>query len=128
MDFAGIRALWDDSRPPLYLAEESVEPALSWQALEKYWSSTGKIATRAQIRIENIHCHELAPDLVSAVYDMHWDVTLKDGALLGGDNRVCTTFRRGSSGWRIVQYIEAPLAPVMYMKKLYQRNVTPGFS
>jgi hypothetical protein len=128
MDFAGIRALWDDSGPPLYLAEESAEPALSWEALEKYWSLTGTIATRAQVRIDNIRCHALSPDLISAFYNMHWDVAMKVGAPLGGDNRVCTTFRRRPDGWRIVQYIEAPLAPVMYMKKLYERNVTPGFS
>lgn len=127
MDFADLRSLWDQSQPPLYLAEETESPSLTWAALEQYWAATSASATHAQIQIKNIRYHALTADIVSAFYDMHWDVAIKNARALGGDNRVCTTFRRMPAGWRIVQYIEAPLAPVMYMKKLYENNMTPGF-
>ena len=33
LDFKAIRALWDDSVAPLYLAEEAMGPACSWDEL-----------------------------------------------------------------------------------------------
>ena len=70
----------------------------------------------------------LSPDIVSVVYAMHWDARVRGAATpLGGDNRVCATLRRTSAGWRFIQYVESPLAPIVYMKRLYEQSVTPGF-
>jgi ketosteroid isomerase-like protein len=127
LDFKAIRALWDDSAPPLYLAEETIGPARSWEELEKYWGATGKLAKRNRVKITHIRYHDLTRDVVSAFYDMHWDIELDDGKTIGGDNRVCVSFKRTAAGWRIGQYIEAPLAPLLYMRQLYELNTSPDF-
>jgi ketosteroid isomerase-like protein len=128
LDFKAIRALWDDSVPPLYLAEEAAGPARTWDELDKYWAATGKLAKRNLVKIRNIRYHDLHRDLVSAFYDMHWDIELADGKTIGGDNRVCVSFRRSAAGWRIAQYIEAPLAPILYMRQLYELNASAEFA
>jgi ketosteroid isomerase-like protein len=127
LDFKAIRALWDDSVPPLYLAEEAAGPVQSWEDLEKYWSATHQLAKRNLVRIKNIRYHEVHRDVISAFYEMHWDIELADGKSIGGDNRVCVSFRRNTAGWRIVQYLEAPLAPILYMRQLYELNTSPEF-
>lgn len=127
LDFRGIRALWDDSQPPLYLAEEAARPWFSWDELEKYWADTTRLAKRNRVTVRELRLHDLGPQLKSACYEMHWDIELPDGKCIGGDNRVCVTFRKIHGGWKIVQYIESPLAPILYMRKLYEQNVTPGF-
>ncbi len=127
LDFKAIRALWDLSMPPLYLAEEAAGPSRSWEELEKYWAATHGIAKRNLVTITDIRCHDINSNVISAFYAMHWDIELSDGKAIGGDNRVCVTFKRLPEGWRIAQYIEAPLAPVLYMQKLYELNTTAGF-
>jgi hypothetical protein len=127
MDLLRIRSLWDDRSPPLYLAEEAPGPALQWEQLEQYWRNTQNGLPFVGIRTSNYRFHELSSEYASVFYDMHWDGRLPDGRALGGDNRVCATFRKRADGWFFVQYIEAPLAPIVYMRQLYERSVTPGF-
>ena len=129
LDFVALRSLWDDSREPVYFAEEAPEPLLDWAALAAYWDLTRSSIEAMGMRITSVHgVRELAPDLVSVVYSMHWDARVRGAATpVGGDNRVCATFRRTGEGWRFVQYVESPLAPIVYMKRLYEQSVTPGF-
>ena len=129
LDFVALRSLWDESREPVYFAEEAPEPLLDWAALQAYWDLTRASIEAMGMRITSVHgVRELAPDLVSVVYSMHWDARVRGAATpLGGDNRVCATLHRTSEGWRFVQYVESPLAPIVYMKRLYEQSVTPGF-
>lgn len=129
LDFVALRSLWDESREPVYFAEEAPEPLLDWAALQAYWDLTRASIEAMGMRISSVHgVRELAPDLVSVVYSMHWDARVRGAATpLGGDNRVCATLHRTSEGWRFVQYVESPLAPIVYMKRLYEQSVTPGF-
>ena len=129
LDFAALRGLWDDSCEPVYFAEEAPEPLLDWAALQSYWDVTRASIESMGMRITAVHgARELAPTLVSVVYAMHWDARVRGAATpVGGDNRVCATLRRTPTGWRFVQYVESPLAPIVYMKRLYEQSVTPGF-
>jgi hypothetical protein len=128
-DFERVRALWDGSRPPIYLAEEA-EPALSWDALEAYWRATRESIVRVAMRIDadRLVLRELAPGLVTALYPMHWDAQMKHEAEpIGGEVRVCATLRLTPAGWRFAQYVEAPLAPIVYMRRLYRLAADPEF-
>jgi hypothetical protein len=129
LDFPAIKALWDTSSEPIYFAEESPQAKLTWAELEAYWTFTGQLITKMGMRIVGEPVlREIAPGLISAIYDMHWDAMIKgDARAVGGDNRVCATFRRTPAGWRFAQYVEAPLAPITYMRRLYEQSVTPGF-
>lgn len=130
LDFARIRALWDPAAEPIYFAEEAPQPLLDWAALQAYWDFTGRLIERMGMQIlDEPQLRALAPGLVTAVYRMHWDAMIRgDARPMGGDNRVCATFRRTSAGWRFAQYVESPLAPIAYMRLLYERSTTPGFA
>ena len=129
LNFAGIRALWDQSRAPIYLAEEAEQVHTTWAELEAYWQATTQSIERLQMRIEALQLIALSPELISAVYKMHWNGVVRGMPRpVGGDNRVVATLRRTAAGWRFVQYVEAPLAPIVYMRKLYELAADPGFS
>ncbi|MCS6947777.1 MAG: nuclear transport factor 2 family protein [Steroidobacteraceae bacterium] len=127
-DLMRIRTLWEELPAPLYLPEEAATALTTWESLEAYWRSTAEALPRVAVRSWDYRFHALADDLVSVIYQMHWDARLADGKCMGGDNRVCATLRRHRSGWRFVQYIEAPLAPISYVRLLYERSVTAGFA
>jgi hypothetical protein len=129
LDFAAIRRLWDTSQPPIYQAEEALAPSLDWEHLQAYWDLTGRAIERMGMRITSpVTLHALGPDLVTAVYEMHWDALLRsESHAVGGDNRVYATFRRTRDGWRFAQYVESPLAPIVYMRRLYENSVSAGF-
>ena len=81
LDFAAIRALWDTASDPIYFAEESAQAKLSWADLDAYWSLTEKAIARMGMRIAGEPLlRELAPGLVSAVYEMHWDALIRGEA------------------------------------------------
>jgi ketosteroid isomerase-like protein len=130
LDFVAIGNLWDRSREPIYFAEEAPAPHLDWASLQAYWDYTARSIARMGMRITDTpQLRLIGPDLVSAIYAMHWDAVISgDPQPVGGDNRVCATLRRTADGWRFAQYVEAPLAPITYVKWLYQRQVTPGFA
>ena len=46
---------------------------------------------------------------------------------VGADNRAVALFRKLPEGWRICRYVEAPLAPILYMRKLYENSVEADF-
>jgi hypothetical protein len=130
LDFAAIRSLWDTGSEPIYFAEESPQAKLTWTELEAYWSLTGRLIEKMGMRVlgEPV-MREIAPGMISVIYDMHWDALIRgESRAVGGDNRVCATFRLTATGWRFAQYVEAPLAPITYLRRLYEQSVTPGFS
>lgn len=123
LDFEGLRGLWDVDEPaPLYIPEESPAPLTSWPRIEAYWAAT-RSATRS-IRIEtwNLVARELPEGLASACYDMRWIGEFAGYArAIGGELRVSALFRPKPAGWRFVHYVEAPLAPIAYFKRGYER-------
>ncbi len=124
LDFDRLKRLWDTSQTPIYIAEEA-PPNLDWTALDAYWAATRASVVRMHVALAAPTFVLLAPGLVSAVYTMHWEAQLTGEANpVGGDNRVCATLRRGGERWLFVQYVEAPLAPIIYMRQLYERAAT----
>ncbi len=130
LDFARIRRLWDPAHDPIYFAEEAAQPRLDWEQLQAYWDFTGRAIEKMGMNIvDDPVLRELAPGLVTAIYRMHWDALVRgESRPMGGDNRVCATFRRTPAGWKFAQYVEAPLAPIAYIRELYEKAATPGFA
>ncbi len=129
LDFTRIRGLWDESQDPVYVAEENPRVHLSWPQLQAYFDLTSRTIERMSMRIEGEPAlREIAAGVVTAAYSMHWDAAVRgESRPMGGDNRVVDTFRRTAHGWRFVQHVEAPLAPISYVRELYARSTTPGF-
>ena len=127
-DFAGLEALWDADEPaPMYVPEESPQPLLGWQAIRDYWAVTAKWIERIQVTTSDLHLRQLSPTVMLALYQMHWDARIGGQAPIGNDVRVFALLRRTSNGWRFCHYSEAPLASMVQVRQMHQRNVRPEF-
>lgn len=129
MDFAGARAVWDTADPqPTYLAEEIDDFLRSWPEIERYWATTREFLPHLGARHRDLRAQAIGDDLAIATCHMHWDGLIKGAARpIGGDVRVTATFRRRAAGWKLIHYVEAPLAPTIYFRRALERSVTPGF-
>jgi ketosteroid isomerase-like protein len=128
-EFEATRRLWDPDEPqPVYLAEEIDDFRRGWAEIEAYWADTRAALPHLGVRHRDVRAHAIAPDLAIATCHMHWDAVIAGQERpLGGDVRVTATFRRRADGWKLIHYVEAPLAPTIYFRRLLERSVTPGF-
>jgi hypothetical protein len=128
-DYAGLRALWDEGEAePWYVAEEIDTPMVGWEAMQTYWNNNIKFQECIRVRYSNIRIKPLGPDLALALFDLRFDLqAVGPRKPMGGDNRVTAIFRRRPDGWRYCHYMEAPLSPITYIRKLYELNIAPEF-
>jgi len=122
LDFVGMRSLWDpDEADPLYLPEELGQALVGWEPIEQYWSATREATSTIRLETWNLHARTLGPGLAAAVYEMRWIGDFAGYSRpIGGDTRVAAIFRRRDGAWRFIQYVEAPLAPIVYFRRSYE--------
>jgi ketosteroid isomerase-like protein len=128
-EFEATRALWDaDEAQPVYLAEEIDDFLRSWPEIERYWHGTRAALSHLGSRHRDVHAVQIADDLAIGTCWLHWDAVIVGRTEpVGGDVRVTATFRRKADGWKLIHYVEAPIAPTIYFRKLLERSATPGF-
>ncbi|MDX2236835.1 MAG: nuclear transport factor 2 family protein [Hyphomonadaceae bacterium] len=127
---AALQPFWDRTgAAPLYIAEEIDAPILTWAALDAYWAKNETLHRKIDLRFSDVRGVALAADVAAIVAHMAWDIAFASGAsaAMGGENRVAATLRRTPEGWRLAAWVEAPLAPITYLRRLYERAATPGF-
>ncbi|MCZ8132878.1 MAG: nuclear transport factor 2 family protein [Steroidobacteraceae bacterium] len=129
-DVAGMKAHWDTDDPePVYLAEEIGGFLHDWPSIEKYWDDTRRGLSRLAARHWDLRARRLGDDLAIGTWRMHWDChVVGQPKPVGGEVRVTATFRHLESGWKLIHYVEAPLAPIVYVRALYEQQVTAGFA
>ena len=129
MDLKAMADLWDTSDPqPFYLPEEVEEPLRDWDAIQAYWGKTMQIIPRLKMRIWDLEAVPVTDGLAWVSYQFHWDAVAEGyDKPVGADNRAVALFRKLPEGWRICRYVEAPLAPILYMRKLYENSVDADF-
>ena len=129
MDFAATRALWDAEEPhPTYLAEEIDDFLRDYAAIEAYWAASKAAMSRLASRHRDVRAQLIAPGLATATWCLHWNAEIVGRPVpVGGDVRVSAVLRRRAPGWRFIHYIEAPLAPILYVRRLYETQVDPDF-
>ncbi len=129
MDLKAMADLWDASDPePFYLPEEVEKPLRDWDAIRAYWDKTMASIPRLKMRIWDIQAALAGENLAWVSYQFHWDAVAEGYAKpVGADNRAVALFRKLPEGWRICRYAEAPLAPILYMRKLYENSVDKDF-
>lgn len=121
---------WDRADPaPVYLAEEIAVRMTDWDAIRGYWNNNREYIERVRLTFSGFTFKSLHEDLVTAVFDMRWDIRFRsaDTPPMGGDNRVVATVRRVGKHWRLIAWVEAPLAALPYLQQLYARNVAADF-
>ncbi len=129
MDLKAMAGIWDTSDlQPFYLPEEVDQPLRDWDAIHAYWDKTMQMIPRLKMRIWDLEAVLVSEDLAWVSYQFHWDAIAKGyDKPVGADNRAVALFRRLPEGWRICRYVEAPLAPILYMRKLYENSVDEDF-
>lgn len=127
-NYDGLKLHWDQSDPaPLYIAEESDIVMTSWADIEKYWSGTDAWNEWIVIDYYNYHVKRVDDSNAIITFDLRFDVKLNDRPKpIGGDNRGVVSLRKVDGSWKIYSWVEAPLAAITYMRKLYELNVREG--
>lgn len=130
-DLQSIRSLWHaETDEPWYVAEEEPDPLAGWDAIEDYWRRTSESITRLTMRIWDLQAKPVGADHALVLYQMHWNAEVQGMPKpCGGDNRVTALLRRSdeSPRWRFCHYVEAPLAPIVYLRRYYEASVDPEF-
>jgi hypothetical protein len=121
-DHPRMRTLWDpDLAAPVYLAEESQELITDWPSMDRYFALTAEVLSMVRARYQLQSVVPLGGDLVTAYCRMEWQgVMPPDPDRIGGYVRVIAVLRKTAPGWRFVSYVEAPMAPIMYIRDLYK--------
>ena len=116
---------WDENDPqPLYLAEESDIIMTSWPAIKKYWAGTKAWNEWIVVDYYNYHVKSVDENHAMVSFELRFDVKLNDRPKpIGGDNRAVVSLRKIDGEWKIYAWVEAPLAAITYMRKLYELNV-----
>ena len=129
-DFSTVLDLWDRDEPePYYLAEERDEWLIGWDQLNGYLNPPTRNPAVEAVRlvISDIRVKQLASDLAFAIWDLHFEMKIKGRRPLGENIRVTGIFRKKPEGWRYIHYAEAPMASMVYIQKLFEKDVQPEF-
>lgn len=121
-DPEALKACWDDQAQPLYLAEEIDQTLADWPAVERYWSMNEGLHADVELSFTRPAFSELAEGAVMVVWRMDWAIAFKDKPSMSGWNRVAAVYRETAAGWRLTAWIEAPLAAITYVRKLYEER------
>lgn len=119
-DAARLKTFWDESRAPVYLAEEIDAAFTDWAAVEAYWRDNEGRHLDVRLTFSQSRYVDVADGLVMGVHQMDWFIAFTDKPAMGGDNRVAALYRETGEGWRLAAWIEAPLAAITYIRKLYE--------
>ncbi len=129
MDQPAIQELWDpEEAEPYFLPQEIKEPIIGWDKLAAYYANAKTRLDRCSMRVWDVNAKLAGPDLVVALYQMHWNGQIKGfDHLFGIDSRVTALFRKRDERWLICHYVEAPAAPMLHLQKYYASNVDQDF-
>ena len=118
---------WDETDSnPLYLAEESDVIMTSWPQIKKYWAGTEAWNEWIVVDYFNYNVKSVDESHAMVSFELRFDVKLNDRPKpIGGDNRAVVSLRKIDGQWKIYAWVEAPLAAITYMRKLYELNVRP---
>jgi hypothetical protein len=124
-DFAFLSGLWDGVDDPVYLAEEEPGFARSHAELASYWerTSAGLADVRGDYRLESLTV--LIAPLYLATFTNEWAAREKPGeAMVAGTCRAVMIVEAREDRLVPRGYIEAPRAPLIYMRELYKLVAT----
>ena len=117
-----LRAFWDaGDAHPIYLAEEAEDVMSNWPAIEAYWQATDKWNEWIEVQYSDFVMKRIGDTDAMLTFKLRFDVQLNDRPQpIGGSNRTNVFFRKVGEDWKIHTWIEAPLAAITYMRKLYE--------
>lgn len=119
-DFAAVRALWLADLPaPFYIAEEHHVVMDSWEKVEAYWRLTSAALSHLRAKFRPMHAVALNEQQQLVGFELTWLASVGAESPVAGTLRAAAICEQTAAGWRIRAWIEAPLAPIVYMRELY---------
>ena len=125
-DYRTVLELWDpDEEVPFYLAEEQDGWFIGWEPLKAYLSPPLPSPVMEGLREEmrDISVKLIADDLAIAAWHMHFEMKMRGRPPIGEDVRVSAVMRKTPEGWRYIHWAESPMTAMVYIEKLFQRDV-----
>jgi hypothetical protein len=138
---AQIESFWDTNETgPFYKAEEIDHIITDWVSLRGYWRHNEGFNDINELSFNDIITKTMGDTRILVGLKMRWDIRFaKDarqidgsafawaGQTMGGNNHVAACLKRVDDDWRLLSWVEAPDAPILYIADLYMKNVRPGF-
>jgi hypothetical protein len=119
-DFATVRELWSRRERPFYLAEEEGDYFTSWPQIEDYWARLPRALDQLELRLQPRVSVPLAEDRQWVGFSLVWRARTGSSPAIAGEVRGVALLVREDGEWRLQGWVEAPLAPIAYMRGLYQ--------
>ena len=120
-DFVTVRGFWSRREPPFYLAEEEGDYFTSWPEIEGYWARLPKALDELELRLRPRVSVPLAADRQWVGFSLVWRARSGASPAIAGQVRGVALLVREDGEWRLQGWVEAPLAPITYMRGLYQQ-------
>lgn len=121
-DFARMRGFWPkDLAAPLYLPEEVKEFITTWAGFDAYFKANTEGSRGGGVKIAPQFSMPMGPGLHMVVFALEWTTQLMtDKKPIGGWVRGIALVEDAGAEVKLKAYIEAPLAPILYMRELYE--------
>ncbi len=125
-DADAVLALWDDEDPESnYLPAEEDSSMTGAGAVRGYVTSLCETFDTILHRPETVIAKVLGDGIGLTFYVLDWAVINKRGPF-GGRCRVTAVWRYRDGHWKLTQYSEAPLAPLVELRQFYQKVAAEG--
>jgi hypothetical protein len=138
----GIADFWSPADFVHYKAEEVETLLTDWDDLLAYWTGNERLHAAVALTFSDTRSTPLGADHYVATARMHWNIAFRedasfaDGSLfphrgraMAGVNHVVMQLCGHPSHIRLRGWVEAPDAPLTYLRRLYLREgETPGAS
>jgi hypothetical protein len=121
-DFGRMRSFWlKGLAAPLYLAEEKKDFITSWEQFDAYFAAINSGSRGGGVVYRPLHSTAMGQGQEMVAFELEWTTQLKgEDAPIGGSVRGIALFEYDGQGWKLRAYIEAPLAPILYVRDLYK--------
>ena len=123
-----LMELWDrDDRLSSYLPAESEHRLIGAEAVERHVLATLERFETVRMRPQAVYPRRLKQDLASIFAIVDWALReTPAAAAMGGTIRVSAVMRLRGDAWRFSHYAEAPLAPLVELRRFYQKVAADG--
>jgi hypothetical protein len=129
-DFARMRGFWvKDLAAPLYLPEEKKDFMTTWAEFDAYFKGNTQGTRAGLVKVAPQFAMPMGPGLQMVAFALEWTLQLVNEAKpIGGSVRGVALVEDAGPEVKLKAYIEAPLAPIMYIRELYETvAVSRGF-